>query len=284
MGGVASVPATGRNSMMLVMMSPAADSAARVSAATSSSGVGSGCGFLFFFFWNSRMVSINACRRDAASLAAIAAQIGDSAQGAFDDQVTRELVRKTFAAGAQTLKAGDTFLFTYSGHGYRRTSNAPFVNEEGICLFDGLMSDVEFHNLVALLPAGVNFIGIFDSCHSGGMDRDWSPFAPRFRSAHPRAVGDAMPQGLKSALQCNAIILAACQPTETALDGDKNGAWTECLLAAYESAVRDECPLNWQEWFAHAANICSGRHPSQHPLLKPMGGETQSLLNVRITN
>jgi hypothetical protein len=228
---------------------------------------------------------LSACRRDADSLAIAAAQCGFSAQGAFDEQVTRELVRKAFRAAAQTLKAGDTLLFNYSGHGYRRDNGIIGGWEEGLCLFDGLMSDVELHNLISLLPAGVDFIAMFDSCHSGGMDRDWSPFAPRYRVAHPRAVSEfyAPEPKAKAELQCNGIMLAACQPNESALDGTKNGVWSSCLLAAF-AAARRPVSLTWAEWFGAAQAVCAATPYAQHPLLKPLAGDFARLLNSPITN
>ena len=81
---------------------------------------------------------------------------------------------------AKTLKRGDTFFLTYSGHG----GQVPDSNgdegcfgdtkdgmDETWCLFDRELIDDELAALYARFRAGVRILVLSDSCHSGSVTR-----------------------------------------------------------------------------------------------------------------
>ena len=92
-------------------------------------------------------------------------------------KATRSNVKNYIENVAKELKAGDTFLVTYSGHG-ARIKPADYLDtfgleEEGYynawCLYDGLLFDAELLGLWSMFKPGVNIIIVADCCHSGGF-------------------------------------------------------------------------------------------------------------------
>ena len=93
-----------------------------------------------------------------------------------DGKGTRNAVIKAIKEAADTLKAGDIFLYTYAGHG----SQLPDFNAEGEatsvdetwCLFDGMFLDDEAYELWTRFREGVRVLVFLDSCHSGTAIRN----------------------------------------------------------------------------------------------------------------
>ena len=77
----------------------------------------------------------------------------------------------------EVLKPGDKLFFSYSGHGSQLEMSDQPEEEDGltevICLVDTLVADNYFASLAKeFRDLGVDATYEFDSCHSGGMDRD----------------------------------------------------------------------------------------------------------------
>ncbi len=74
-----------------------------------------------------------------------------------------------------TVKPGDQFVFTFSGHGGQvEDKSEPDGKEEVIVLADDIVVPGDLFNELAKMFTlnGVNCTFIFDSCFSGGMSRD----------------------------------------------------------------------------------------------------------------
>lgn len=192
---------------------------------------------------------LSGCWNDARDWAAYAQRRGFNPTTFLDDNATRDRVRSVIREAAEQLVLGDTFLLTYSGHG----GQVPDLNgdeddgaDETLCLFDGQLLDDELDQHLSLFSAGVKVIVVSDSCHSGTVTRDASPFthAERHRSA-PRdaclanaAVLDAEIVQLKAdprapsrcAARAKVLLLAACADNQTAGDGARNGVFTAAAL------------------------------------------------------
>src|SRR5262245_49661514 len=87
-----------------------------------------------------------ACEADAHDMAAIANAKGFKTMTLLTKQATRTAVANGMAMAAQTLKAGDIFMLSYSGHG----GQLPDLNrdeddqqDETWCLYDGELIDDE---------------------------------------------------------------------------------------------------------------------------------------------
>jgi hypothetical protein len=121
--------------------------------------------------WSGDLV---ACEFDANDMAALAAAQKIKPTVLITSKATRANVLKAIRAAAKTLRAGDLFLLTYSGHG----GQIPDVSgeeedkkDETWCLFDGEFIDDELYNELGAFNAGVRIVVLSDSCHSGTVTR-----------------------------------------------------------------------------------------------------------------
>lgn len=78
------------------------------------------------------------------------------------------------AGFARMMKKSDTLYLTFSGHGTQIPGNEADGMQEGICLWTGsriqVVKDSDLRAQLQKIPGTV--VCIFDSCFSGGMERD----------------------------------------------------------------------------------------------------------------
>jgi len=121
-----------------------------------------------------------------------------------------------------------------------------------------MIRDKEFDKLFSGVPAGVEFVWISDSCHSGDLERDIPPRNSRFRrypvpadirwrqitAAKIGISGMGMNQG---AAAPNVALVAGCKSTQTSADAvfnrRPNGALTYYLLKELGGANALRKPL-----------------------------------------
>jgi hypothetical protein len=137
-----------------------------------------------------------ACEFDARDMATLATSRGIKPTVLLTKNGTRAKVLAALRSAARTLKSGDLFFLTYSGHG----GQVPDVSgEEGDdkldetwCLYDGQLIDDELYQELARFATGVRILVLSDSCHSGTVVRagPTRAGAPALRSKMmPPAVG-----------------------------------------------------------------------------------------------
>ena len=131
---------------------------------------------------------LSACEADADDMRAIAASKGMKPTVLMTRQATRAAVLAALRKAAKSLKRGDLFFLTYSGHG----GQVPDVTGEEIdrqdetwCLWDSQLIDDELYLELSRFAAGVRILVLSDSCHSGTVTRDVMPSAPRPRMMPP---------------------------------------------------------------------------------------------------
>lgn len=215
------------------------------------------------------------CRNDATRLAGLASQRGFDAEVFLDASATRCALRTELEEAADTLERGDTFLFTYAGHGGQVPCSADVETDgtdETFCLYDGELLDNHLREILGQFRRGVHVIGLLDSCHSGGMNRGLRG-SSRVR-AMPRHIARVIQR--PSPIRCDAdinasvAILTACRESEYASDGADNGAFTTCLLNTW----RTWPTLSWERWFERASSFCARRFPQQHPTAAKLGADS----------
>lgn len=187
-------------------------------------------------------------------------------QRATTSEIKNQLIWLTSGA-----KVGDRILFHYSGHGAQvasmdRRNNVSSLAEV-ICPIDfdwspeHMITDQDFIELFSVVPVGVEFVWISDSCHSGGLDREMA------QASHPNVLKRMIPPvdiawkvmiakeanmnliGInKSASLVNAALIAGCKSEQTSADayfsGRYNGALTYFLLKELNKADGLEVPLS----------------------------------------
>jgi len=135
-----------------------------------------------------------ACENDARDLAALARQQGYTPTVMLTQQGTRAALLKRLRAAAQSLKAGDRFLLSFSGHGGQvpdTNRDEPDRKDETWCLWDGQLIDDELYFELSRFAAGVRVVVLSDSCHSGTVTRARVPPPPP-PGQRPRLMPDAV--------------------------------------------------------------------------------------------
>jgi len=219
--------------------------------------------------------ALNACEADARDMAAIARSRKFTARMLLTRQATRAAVLSAIGRAAKTLKRGDIFLLTYSGHGGHvpdLNDEEPDRQDETWCLFDGELIDDEIYTALGRLARGVRVLMLSDSCHSGTVARAMyyaaraaSPEVaatrsysstgasgpPRFRSMPPdvalrtyrahKAMYDRIQRSLKPNAQARVgaavLLLSGCQDNQESADGDFNGLFTGTLLRVWKEGT-----------------------------------------------
>lgn len=208
--------------------------------------------------------ALNACEADANAMERICKARGFTTGKLLSAKATRAAVDKALRRAATALKAGDSFLISYSGHGGQipdLTGDEDDALDETWCLYDGEMLDDELYQAWARFKAGVRITVFSDSCHSGTVVRMLtgagllSPALTRAAGsdeAKPRVMpSDVMRETYvanqpfydaiaarvneKGRVGASVILLSGCQDNQLSLDGPFNGAFTGQLLATYRN-------------------------------------------------
>lgn len=118
------------------------------------------------------------CEFDANDMAALARAQGIKASVLLTKKGTRANTLAALRSAAKSLRAGDLFFLTYSGHG----GQVPDVSgdeadkqDETWCLYDGQLIDDELYFELSRFAAGVRILVLSDSCHSGTVTRARPP-------------------------------------------------------------------------------------------------------------
>jgi Caspase domain len=112
------------------------------------------------------------------------------------------------------LRQGDTLLLTMSGHGgHEIGSGRAGRTQETWVLFDKQLRADDLYDAFAKFKSGVTIIVVQDSSHA---------------AAFRRSTG-------KTQLSANLIVIAGSKTTEIAMDGEKQGAFTEALLKTWNN-------------------------------------------------
>ena len=211
--------------------------------------------------------TLNACEADAQDMQRIAAARGFETRLLLTREATAAAVADAIGAAAGALGDGDIFFLTYSGHGGQvpdgnGDESAGDGKDETWVLYDRQLVDDELYALWARFARGARILVFSDSCHSGSVTRDIFDAAvphvvehalvdtptPRTKDA-PRdvlektyeanralydGIQDAVPSGEKADLGATVILISGCQDNQLSLDGDRNGLFTQQLLAVWD--------------------------------------------------
>ncbi|HEY5893463.1 MAG TPA: caspase family protein [Chthoniobacterales bacterium] len=208
--------------------------------------------------WNGELF---ACEADANDMAALAESRGFETQTLLRECVTAKAVKQAILSAAKKLKKGDTFFFSYSGHGGQvpdrngdegRFGDTRDAMDETWCLFDRQMVDDELAALYARFKAGVRIIVLSDSCHSGTVVRALGePIKARVRLLPPakaaevyrenQAIYDAIQQGVtgleQQTIKATVLLISGCQDNQLSRDGDLNGLFTGTLKDVWRNGA-----------------------------------------------
>lgn len=208
----------------------------------------------------------------------------------LDGQGTSAAILGQIKSAAQTLRSGDLFVFTFSGHGAQTPNSGDDdeAKDQLLMTADGHIVDDQLGALWRTFESGVRIVVVTDSCHSGSVVRelqnpDGSLSVRELEIGRPRLMSigldmpatrsarDATPGNIEG-LRASLIHLAACRDPEVASDIGNNGEFTHAFMQAWrvenesyatlfegiKRRVRGQTPQMWaygayQSFFLHQA-------------------------------
>jgi hypothetical protein len=226
------------------------------------------------------------CVKGAQEMAAALQPMYPHQKILVDHQVTHGGVYSAIANWLAQAPEDATALIYYSGHG----SRTPDQNNDEIDDYDETLvpwdygskrefiTDDELHRWLSLLNTN-QVVMIFDSCHSGTMERGvfTANLVPGQKAAAPEPeLIDGMdddfsrPQGTKGTWW-KQLIITACRARESAAESPvlENGILTHYLLEALDGKgdANNDGWVTAQEAYHYAAELVPLANPRQHPQL-----------------
>lgn len=196
---------------------------------------------------------LKACEFDARDYQEIAKSRGFEPAMLLTREATAEAVITRILSAAASLKSGDLFLLTYSGHGGQvpdtnGDEKDPGRQDETWVLWDRQLIDDELWALWRKFKSGVRILVLSDSCHSGTVTRAMPAFpaqgpVPRIRLMPPSRAAkvyrahaglyDGLQRGTPrsegTSVKASVVLISGCQDNQFSLDGNRNGLFTENL-------------------------------------------------------
>ena len=148
------------------------------------------------------------------------------------------------AGFARMMKKSDTLYLTFSGHGTQIPGNEADGMQEGICLWTGsriqVVKDTDLRAQLQKIPGTV--VCIFDSCFSGGMERDLPIPGKKAKclTYDPASMEVFnVPQSKDAApVSGNRLYyLLACSEGEVSWDTGSAGLFTKSFCRVYDKAT-----------------------------------------------
>jgi hypothetical protein len=253
---------------------------------------------------------LSACENDARDMETIATSQGFVAQSLLTKAATSTAVLDVMEKAAKELFEDDFFLLTYSGHGGQINdagNDEPDGLDETWVLFDRQLVDDELYAAWSLFRPSVRVLVLADSCHSGTMTKamflDPTPYLahlntrvrastganlrPKFLPPDVQAkiykeratlYGDIRrktPRREKVNAECSVILISACQDNQVAMEGTKNGLFTETLLRVWDKG-------RFQGGYHHFRNAVGGMMPpTQSPKYTIVGHRERAFEHQR---
>jgi hypothetical protein len=194
---------------------------------------------------------LTACEADARDMEALARKRKFASRMLLlTKKATAEAVTSSILAAAKSLKAGDLFFLTYSGHGGQvndtnHDEEKDRKDETWVC-WDRELVDDELYDLWGKFKPGVRVFVLSDSCHSGTVVKAMPAFlngGPRIRAMPPqvareverahskmyRAIRKSHPAAEKAKLKASVLLISGCMDNQFSQDGDENGLFTGTL-------------------------------------------------------
>jgi metacaspase-1 len=241
---------------------------------------------------------LRACEADANDMARIAGTRDFESTTILSADATADAVTSAIQDAAGKVQDGDILFLTYSGHGGQvndTNGDEPDQLDETWVLFDRQLVDDELYALWGQFPAGTRILVFSDSCHSGSVDRGIFEAAiphvvaaakvdtqePRTKDL-PKDVAERTyeqnkklyddiqkehPDAESAEIGASVILISGCQDNQLSLDGDKNGLFTQQVLAVWDDG----------KWVGshptfHRA-VGAKMPPTQSPNYNPVGAQ-----------
>jgi hypothetical protein len=208
---------------------------------------------------------LNACEADAEDMASVAKSQGFKVTTLLTKDATRGRVVERIRKASKTLKSGDIFMLSYSGHGGQlpdRNEEEADVMDETWCLYDGELVDDEMYSLYGEFGQGVRVLVFSDSCHSGTVTKvayyqsrmdmrtsnlDVHESKYRFmpsdvaqrtyrlnKQFYDKILKRTDLKEVEDKVKASILLISGCQDNQLSLDGNFNGLFTSQVLAVWK--------------------------------------------------
>jgi metacaspase-1 len=177
-----------------------------------------------------RLAHLHTPANDAQAYLAVAQRFGFKPAIFINEKATAENMLKGIEVAARSLRKGDIFFLSFSGHGGKMLDKdgdekqhdyegyQPDAYDETWCLYDQMVADDELYSLFKRFGPGVRILVVADSCHSG------------------TSIKNA--QSLDE-FQATGLLMAACQDDQFAYTGNNENLslytyWMMQVLRQYD--------------------------------------------------
>lgn len=221
------------------------------------------------------------CVNDSHDWEALFRSMGFSVGALRDEAATREAIMEGLASHVSRLRAGDVFLFQYSGHGTQFADEAgdePDGKDEAFCPVEmmtaGFIRDDDIRKILNAVPVGALAIGFIDCCHSGTIARLVRLDAgargvsdSRIRAIEPtpemievhrrtRTRGRAAVSGTR-----RDITFAACRDDQVAFETAGHGDYTKAVVPIVKARINRLSNLALQNLIQRAFGTGARQNP-----------------------
>jgi hypothetical protein len=253
---------------------------------------------------------LGTCENEACDMETIAGSQGFTAQSLLTKAATAAAILGVIEKAVKELYEDEFFLLTYSGHGGQINdagNDEPDGLDETWVLFDRQLIDDEMYAAWSLFRPSARVCVLSDSCSSRTMTKELflepASYIPRLE-AHVRASTGAnlrprflppdvqakiykeratlyddirkkTPRREKVTLGCSVILMSACQDNQVAMEGRRNGLFTEVLLRVWNKG-------KFRGGYHHFRNeIASMMPPTQSPKYTLIGHRDRAFEHQR---
>ncbi|MEO7352260.1 MAG: caspase family protein [Marmoricola sp.] len=248
---------------------------------------------------------LQGCVADAELWKATFEKAGFAVDLLTDKSATRERMVERIKELIVSSRPGDVLALQYAGHGttvedFNHDELPEFQGDsalvdEAICPVDfnsgNLLIDDDLGEIWDLLPEGVSLTMFFDSCHSGGSQRDLTLEVPTAKDARarmavlsPRAVAAYRrkrgTRRVRPAVGDNerGVFFGACKPDELAWERDGHGDFTRLAVPLLPQALAGAS----NEAFLDRVLAAFGAKRKQTPVLLPPHLTSRRLLGSAV--
>ncbi len=170
---------------------------------------------------------------------------------------------------ASLAKPGDFFLLTFSGHGSTKPDDDGEEEDkydEALCLYDGLYTDDDLNELLALFKKGVRIVIVSDCCYGGGIYRHNEDDDKLRKSLYVERT--------KYEIMASVIMLLACGESEVAKSGLRASHFSHALFNIWDDGNYNG---NYVSLLEDLRKALSG---IQEPVIKVVGQYDIDFLNA----
>lgn len=172
------------------------------------------------------------CALDVREMEMLLTRAGFSVERLLTRRATNDRVRKRLESAAKEARAGDLFVFFFSGHGGSLLDNDGDESDgfdETLCLWDGQMRDDVLGEIWPGFAAGVRIVMLSDSCNAGtnyklmlkGERREVTP-------PYPTPIKPLSEESSKE-MRAAMIHIGGCRDAATSTGYENGGAFTLAL-------------------------------------------------------